>query len=528
MTQADGGGAEKSPFAYRQYRELWSANAVSNVGSQVQVVSAAWLMATLTSSPQMIALVQTSISLPVVLFILAGGAVADNYDRRAIMLVTQTVMLGFAALLSVLTWLSLISPWSLMGLTFAISACNSLNNPCWQASIRDILPRGQISRAVALNSMSINIARTGGPAIGGLIVTLFGGAVAFAANALSFLGFIVALVRWKPLRKPRSAPREEIVSAMIAGVRYVSLEPNVRNAVVRGGWSGLSASAAFALLPVLARDKLNGEAALYGLLLAAFGVGAVVSAWVGGRMRGRYAPDEVIGLAVVVLTTGLATLAWSPVAAIAGLGAALCGAGWVLAHSTYNTSVQLSAPAWVTARSLALYQTATFAGMAVGSALFGWFAEHFSVSAAFFIASIAQGTTGVGGLFLPLPRLGAVNVEALNTWQEPKPDVELNDGPISIEIEYVVESRHVVAFLSAMRERQRIKQRDGARDWRIKQDIADGARWIEIYCVPTWAEYLRHMNRRTVADVENRALLRSLSVTSIGARVRRYIQRRFD
>jgi MFS family permease len=518
----------RSPLGYRQFRELWTANAASNLGSQIQVVGAAWLMASLTHSPQIIALVQTAISLPTVLFILAGGALADNYDRRTIMLTSQIAMLATAVLLAGLTVMKLIAPWSLLALTFVISMFGSLNNPCWQASVRDILPRDMISRAVALNSMSINLARTAGPALGGAIVVVAGVAVAFIANAISFVAFIVALIRWTPIRHPRTAPREKILPAMAAGVRYAAHAPNVRNAVVRGGLSGLSASAVFALLPVVARQQMHGSAMLYGLLLAAFGGGAIISAWTGGRLRSRLAPDQIVLFAVVSLASGLAVLGLASHPVVAGLGAALCGSGWVLAHSTYNTTVQLSAPSWVTARSLALYQTATFAGMALGSGLFGWVAEHFGVSMALLSAGGAQAAAGVVGLFLPLPRFEDIRVEPLGRWKAPSTEVEVaeDDGPVQIQLEYRPEPERIAEFVAAMAVRQRIRSRDGARDWMLWQDLGDGSRWVESYRVATWADYLRHNTRRTVADQDNSDLLRQLNIGGRGPVITRWVGRR--
>ena len=520
--------APNSPLGFRQFRELWTANAASNLGSQIQVVGAAWLMASLTHSPQIIALVQTAISLPTVLFILAGGALADNYDRRTIMLTSQICMLATAVVLAGLTLAHLIAPWSLLALTFVISMFGSLNNPCWQASVRDILPRDMISRAVALNSMSINLARTVGPALGGALVVAAGVAVAFIANAVSFVAFIVALIRWTPIRHPRTAPREKILPAMAAGVRYAVHAPNVRNAVVRGGLSGLSASAVFALLPVVARQQMHGNAMLYGLLLAAFGGGAIVSAWIGGRLRARLAPDQIVLVAVVCLASGLAILGLAPHPVVAGLGAALCGSGWVLAHSTYNTTVQLSAPAWVTARSLALYQTATFAGMAAGSGLFGWVAEHFGVSMALISAGGAQAVAGVIGVFLPLPRFEDLRVEPLGRWKIPSTeiDVDADDGPVQIQLEYRPDPERIADFLAAMAVRQRIRSRDGARDWMLWQDLGDATRWIESYRVATWADYLRHNQRRTVADRDNSDGLRRLNAGGAGPVITRWVGRR--
>ena len=281
-----------TPLANPQFRELWTANAASNFGGQVQIVGASWLMASLTTSPQLIALVQGAQNLGTVFVILLGGALADNYDRRRIMFVSQSAMLATAAALAVLTYMGLVTPALLLALTLVISAFGSINNPAWQASVRDLLPRALISRAVSLNSTSINLARTAGPALGGLIVAAAGAGAAFAVNAVSFVGFLLALLRWKPRKAERTTPRERILPSMLAGLRYVALAPNVRNATVRGGLSGLCASAIFSLLPVVARHDMQGDAVVFGLLLGAFGAGAVISAYSGGWLRAKFPPDQ--------------------------------------------------------------------------------------------------------------------------------------------------------------------------------------------------------------------------------------------
>lgn len=525
--QNGGAALPASPLGYKSYRELWSANALSNFGSQIQVVGAAWLMASLTSSPQIIALVQTVTNLPTVLFILLGGALADNFDRRRIMLVTQSAMLCTALVLATLTWTGGITPWLLLGLIFTTQSFGSLNNPSWQASVRDILPRGLISRAVALNSLSINLARTVGPALGGLIVTLLGVGAAFIANALSFVGFLLALLRWRPAERLRPASREPIGSAIAAGMRYAFFDRNVRNAVVRGGLSGFSASAVFALLPVLARQELKTSALVFGILMASFGGGAVISAYTAGQLRARLTPDQVVRIAAGMMTMGLAILGFAPVPVVAAVGAALGGAGWTMAHSTYNTTVQLSAAPWVTARSLAFYQTATFAGMAGGSLVFGWVAEHQGVAVAFLVASGAQAAAALVGLALPLPKLGDLKVELLDTWRAPVLDIEVagHEGPIRVEIEYRVAPDNWPEFAAAMRVRQRIRRRDGARNWALWQDVTDRTRWIESYRVANWGDYLRHNMRRTEADRENMDTLARLNADPAGPAVRRYIAR---
>lgn len=516
-----------SPLANRDYRDLWLANSVSNFGTQVQVVAAAWLMATLTTSPQMIALVHTAQSLPTVVFILLGGAIADNFDRRQFMAFTQVGMLLSALLLALLSWTDSITPWLLLGLIFATQSFNALNNPSWQASVRDLLPRNLISRAVALNSMSINLARTVGPALGGAIVALAGVAFAFLANAISFVGFLITLLRWQPAVRDRPTHREAIGPALAAGIRYAVYSANIRNAVLRGGMSGLSASAVFALLPVLARQELHAGAFTFGLLLASFGGGAVVFAYLAGHLRARFSPDAVTRTAAGAITLGLLLLGLADTVALAALGAALGGAGWTMAHSTYNTTVQLSAAPWVTARSLAFYQTATFAGMAAGSALFGWVASEQDVYVAFLAASAAQAAAGLIGLLLPLPKLDELKVELLDSFRAPDTDFPIGpqEGPVRVAIDYVVAEKDWSAFRTAMRARRRIRNRDGAHNWALWQDSADATRWVESYRVATWADYLRHNLRRIEADRENKDELDRLSSDPAGPRVRRYIGR---
>ena len=527
MTTSSASSKPNSPLGYREYRELWTANAGSNFGSQVQVVGAGWLMTSLTTSPQTIALVQTATNFATVCFILIGGALADNYDRRRIMLVAQTCMLLTALLLAGLTWWELVTPWSLLALTFLISGLGSLNNPAWQASIRDILPREMISRAVALNSTSINLARAAGPALGGLIVATAGVAAAFVANAVSFVGFLAALARWRARTAQPLTQPESMLSAMAVGIRYAVHAPNVRNAVVRGGLSGLSASAVFTLMPVVARQEMGGNAAIYGLLLAAFGAGAVASAMLGANLRASFAPDNVVRIAAATATIGLAILAMAPNPWVAGVDAALSGSGWTLTHTTFNTTVQLSAPRWVTARALALYQTATFAGMAIGSVVLGWVAEQQDVQSALWVASFCQLLAGLVSFVLPLIHYEHLQVEPLESARTPDLEEPVNpdEGPIQVELMYLISGENRDAFLTAMAERGRIRRRDGAKDWSIWQDLANRRLWIESYRVANWAEYLRHISRRTQADLGNFEALASLNEDPKGPAIRRYAKR---
>ncbi|RYY26895.1 MAG: MFS transporter [Sphingomonadales bacterium] len=515
----------RSPLTIPAFRDLWMANMLSNFGSQIQTVAAAWLMASMTSSAQLIALVQTSVALPIVFFILVGGALADMLDRRLMMLVSQLFMLATATALAWLTLAGLMTPLLLLMFTFLISAGGSLNNPAWHGSVRDIVPRASISRAVGLNSTSINLARTLGPAIGGAIVGLAGVAVAFFVNAVSYLSLIIALLRWKPAPRASAIPRERLLNAMATGIRYAMMAPPIRAVLMRGAISGFSASAAFALMPVVAR-QLGGGPFLLGILLGAFGLGAIVGATASGRLRETRPAETLVRAAVVALGGGLALLGATSFMPVAAIGAACCGLGWVLAHSSFNATVQLAAPHWVSSRALALYQTATFGAMAAGSWFFGMIAENAGVSSALFAAAALQILGGAFAFRLRLPVAETLNLEPLGRWSPPQLDIEVADadGPLVVQIEYRIAEADVAEFRTAMTERERIRRRDGARGWTLWRDLHDRSLWIESYRVRDWADYVRHNMRRTQEDVSNVDALIRLHSGPDQPLIRRYLR----
>jgi len=357
-------------------------------------------MASLTTSPQLIALVPAAMSAPTMLLSLVGGALADNTDRRRIMLVCHFFMLATVIALVIFALSGAITPWLLLAFTFLSSTGSALNNPARHAFVREIVPRQILGRAVAFNSTSINLAKTVGPAIGGAIVTLFGVATAFIVNAVSFIGVIIVAFRWRPEVVESSAPKEALIHSMTAGVRYALRSMHTRIAMLRGAVSGFAAGAVISLLPVVARQELEGTAFLFGLLLGAYGVGAVVGAIHGGRLRETCSMEAVSRFATITIAAGLLLLGAGRFATIAALGSALAGMGWVLSHSSLMTAVQLSSPDWISARALALYTTATHGALVAGNIVFGALAEATSA----YMAYLASGAFVIvaGVLMLPL------------------------------------------------------------------------------------------------------------------------------
>ena len=524
--QEAGTGASIAPLSVPIFRAVWIASLASNFGSLIQSVGASWLMTSLAPSPQMIALVQASTTLPLMLLSLPAGAIADNLDRRRVMLSAQILMLVVSAALSTSAWMGWLTPWTLLAFTFLIGCGSALNGPAWQASVSDLVPRPALPGAVVLNSMGFNIARSVGPAIGGAIVAAAGAAAAFLVNAISYVGLIAVLARWRPNYPERTLPPEPVGTAMAAGVRYVAMSPGLRVVMLRALVFGVAASAIPALMPLIARDLIGGGPFIYGMLLGSFGLGAIGGALSSTRLRGRFPPEQVVRVAIIALALGAliaASSRWLPMTAA---GLLLAGGGWVLALSTFNVSVQLSTPRWVLARALSLYQVAAFGGMAIGSWLFGLVSEIDGVATGLTAAAAAQLAGVLIGFFLPLPAISDQDLD-LRDWRAPQTAVpiEPNSGPIVVTIEYCIAEGDVSAFLAAMDERKRIRTRDGARHWTLLRDLMDAQVWVERYHVATWLDYVRHNQRRTHADSDNSLAIMALHQGDAPPRVHRRIER---
>jgi predicted MFS family arabinose efflux permease len=419
----------------------------------------------------------------------------------------------------------------LLAFTFLVGCGIAFNAPAWQASVRDMVPSAELPGAVALNSMGFNIARSLGPALGGAIVAAAGAAAAFAVNAAACTGLIAVLARWHPPRHPQPLPRETLGIAVAAGVRYVAMSPAIRTVLVRSLVFGIGASAVMALLPLIAKFLIAGGPLEYGLLLGAFGVGAVAGAFASARLRRVLSTEAIVRWASLAfaLSAAIVGISTQLVATMAVL--LLAGAGWVLALATFNVTVQMSAPRWVVARALSLYQMAVFGGMATGSWLWGVVASTESIGAALFGASVVLLFGAVLGRWLTLAQTEELDLAPLRVWKEP-PDtavpVERRTGPVVITIEYVIHEEDILAFLGAMAERRRIRRRDGALKWRLLRDLADPQLWIERYETPTWLDYIRHNTRMTQDDALIPERLRALHRGAGPPRVRRMIERQTD
>ncbi len=522
--------ARKSPFApfrYSDFRLLWSATLISNFGSLVQAVGAAWMMTQLTDSATLIALVQASNTLPIMLFALLSGALADIFDRRTLLLGAQLFMAAVSVLLAVLTWQGWMTPLLLLSLTFLIGVGQAIYNPPWQASMQDLVPREDLAAAVTLNSVGFNLMRSVGPAAGGIITAIFGAATAFAVNAISYIPLLGALARWHPVTPPRTTSPEPFVAAVGAGLRYVALSPNLLRVLLRGAMFGFSAIVIMALLPLVAKAQPQGGSLLFGLLLGCFGLGAIGGALLNPLIRERLDNENIVRLAFAAFAGAALALAWTESIWAHALAMLPAGAAWVLALSLFNVTVQLSTPRWVVARALALYQTAVFGGMALGSWVWGAVASSQGVETAMVAAAVPLILGAVLGHWLRIPEFGTLDLDPVNRFREPalRLDLRGRSGPIMVTVDYIIDQKDVPEFLRLMALRRNVRRRDGARNWALLRDLENPERWSESYHIATWDEYVRHNLRRTKADFETYQGLQALHRSEHPPAVHRMIER---
>lgn len=379
-----------SPLKHRLFRAMWIASVVSNVGTWMHTVGASWLMTKMAPSPLLVALVQTATTLPVFLLGLPAGVMADLADRRKVLLFTQSWMTGVAALLGILAMAGGIGPWWLLSLTFALGAGSAMNGPAWAAAIPELVPREELPAAVALNSVGFNIARSVGPALGGIVMASAGAGAVFIANAVSFLGVIVVIWTWQEKPPAARATGSQFRAAMWEGLAYVRGARAFRSVLFRAGMFSIAGSALWAMLPVVASQELKSTSLGYGVLLGCLGAGSVAGATMVAPLRKRFTPDHLAPAGVAlfaVATLGLALLKSFPVTAVAMI---LGGVAWLTAMSTFNVCAQTTPPQPMRARALAFYLLVFQGALAVGSTLWGEIARHTGVKASLVIAAAAM------------------------------------------------------------------------------------------------------------------------------------------
>jgi MFS family permease len=497
------------PLKIPLFRDRWIASTVSSLGTWMQDTAGTWLMTVLTTSPLLIALMQTAASLPVLFLGLLAGATADIYERRRLLIFWQCWMLGSVAVLAVLTFIGVITPVMLLLFTFLLNIGSAMNNPAWQAIVPELVPREQIPNAVTLNAASNNIARALGPALGGLMIAAYavphrGAGWVFALNSASFAGVIWILWRWKRQPIYKSAlPAERIAGSVRTGLRYLRHAPDLQGPLIRAFIFTFFVSSVWALLALVAKRDLHQGAMGYGILNGCLGLGAVMGAMSLARIRQRVDADTML------LATGIYYVATMLVLALVRIPAVvivtLLGAGfaWTTTMSTLNVSVQLSVPAWVYARALGAYLMTFQGGLALGSALWGGIAERTSVRTSLICAAC--------GLAVSLPFMQRIHIlkgrlpdVTPYKWKRPLPGFaatpDPDDGPVRISVDYRIAREDYATFTQVIHPLEGVRLRAGAVRWGIYRDAADPEHLNETFIMESWMDFLRSRERMTLAD----------------------------
>lgn len=504
-------GASPGPFRplrHRVFREVWLSSLLSNLGLLVLLVGGAWSMTSLSASTHLVTLVHAVVLLPYVLLSMPAGAIADAYDRRWVAIASICGAIVFSVILSGVAFAGGLTPAILLGLCFLVGAANALFGPAWQASVSEQVPSTKLPAAVALNAVSFNIARSFGPAVGGVVVAFAGAGVAFVFSAVLYVPILLAFVRWK--RAPEATQRapDRIGEATISGIRFVVHSVSMRKALVRLFLCAIGAGAVVPLMPLIARDQLGGGAIVFGVLLACFGIGGVVGAVLLQRVRSALGLEPHVAAAALLFALCAVLVSLASNLAIAAFLIAIAGGAWMQVLTSFNVAIQTSAPRWVYGRAVAAFQAMSTGGLAFGAWLWGGVAQAFSLEQALIGSGVWLSGCVVLGLFMRLDARAPDTSPARHEFDEPQMELDVADrsGPIIIEVSYRLEHASADEFCEAMIEVRRVRSRIGASNWSLARDIGDATRWVERFSCATWRDYLFQRDRLTGADLS--ALLR--------------------
>jgi MFS family permease len=514
-----------APLKLPTFRSLWLVWLASNTCMWMNDVAAAWQMTMLTSSPTLIALVQTASSLPVFLLGLPSGALADIVDRRRYFMITQFWIATTAAVLFGVALAGHLNAYVLLLLVFANGIGLAMRWPVYAAILPELVPRWQLGEALALNAVAVNTSRVVGPLVAGLVIAAAGTEYVFALNcAVSIVSGIVLLM-WKREVKPSVLPGERFIGAMRLGFQYVRESQGMKNALVRIASFFLHSTAVFALLPLVAKRFGTGGANTYTLLLASMGVGAVIMATQLPKLRTRFTRDQVASVGSMVTGLAIAGLAASPYEWTAAVAMFIAGSAWILVANSVTIAAQLSLPDWIRARGMSIYQMGIMGATASGAYMWGKIASLSSVPAS--LAAAGGSMVVVSFLIRGRTLEGTADLTPTHPFDEPVPQLpmELTDGPIMVTIEYLVDPGRRAEFEAIMAESRSARMRAGAVSWGLFEDVERPARFVEYFACDTWADYLRRFDRFTAADKELHARRHAFHIAESPPRISRFVAR---
>jgi MFS family permease len=492
------------------FRKLWIVWFIANACLWMNDVAAAWLMTTLTTSPVMVALVQTASTLPVFLLGLPSGALADIVDRRRYFVVTQFWVAGSGLLLYLAIASGAINATLLLVLVFFNGVGLAMRWPVYSAIVPELVPRSQLPQALALNGVAMNASRILGPIIAGLIIASFGSAPVFALNAVLSILAGLTILTWRREKKPSTLPGERFLGAIRVGVQYVRQSARMKTVLLRVAIFFAQSTALIALLPLIAQQMPNGTARTYTVLLASMGAGAIVSALFIPSWQRKHTSDLIVRVGSWTQALSMILVAFAPNVWVAVPGMVISGIAWLTVANTLSVAAQLSLPNWVRARAMSTYQMAIMGGSAFGAATWGQVASLTDVRTGVVLAAIA------GTIVLWLTRGRGLQDSPEEDFSQqyrvpaPKPAWRFDRyaGPVLTTIEYRVDPARADEFRQVMQIVGRRRLSRGALSWELFRDTADPGRFVEYMLDESWLEHLRHFDRLTATDeaLRNRRL----------------------
>jgi predicted MFS family arabinose efflux permease/quinol monooxygenase YgiN len=503
MSAAKSSGGSFAPLRQPVFAVLWTATVLGNTGSFMRDVASSWLMTDLSASPAAVAMVQAAGTLPIFLLAIPAGVLTDILDRRKFLIAIQLLLASVSITLMLLAQMDMLSVSALIALTFLGGVGAALMGPTWQPIVPELVKREDVKSAVALNSLGINIARSIGPAAGGLLLAAFGAGVTYGADVASYFIVIAALLWWPRAKNADDALAERFLGAFRAGLRYTRASRPLHVVLLRAVVFFVFASAVWALLPLVARQLLGGDASFYGILLGAVGAGAIGGALIMPKLRERLDADGLLLGAAVVTALVMAVLSLAPPRPVAVIALLFLGAAWITALTTLNGAAQSILPNWVRGRGLAVYLTVFNGAMTAGSIGWGAVGEAAGVSGTLLIGAAGLAAAGFLMHRVKLPA-GDMDLVPSNHWPEPlvAEPVAHDRGPVLVLIEYTVEKQHRAAFLHAIHQLSQERRRDGAYGWGVTEDSAEPRKIVEWFMVESWAEHLRQHKRVSNADAD--------------------------
>jgi MFS family permease len=515
-------------FAVPFYRKAWAASMAANLGLFIQSVGSAWAMTQMAASPAMVALVQTSLMIPIMFLAMPAGAIADMYDRRIVALIAVLITLCGATGLAVTSLLHVLTPDILLACCFVIGSGMALQGPAWQSSISEQVPPSVLPSAIALGSISFSLARSFGPAIGGGIVASIGPAGAFVTSAIFYLPAVFVMATWRRPLPTMRLPPEGLGRAIISGARYVIHSPPTRTMMIRALLTATASGAVGGLMPLISRDLLHGNAQTFGICLGAYGMGAVCGALGLGRLRSRMQPETMLRICAVSVGLCIIVVSQSHILPLTLVALFIAGGLATITFSLFNIELQVSLPRWVVGRSLAVFQAAASGGTGLGAGIWGLVAKDHGLSFALVGSGLAMIACASLGVLLGVsPPADAALAAESETPADPEVRMALTprSGPIVVEMEYRIALDQARAFYQAMQEIQLMRQRNGAYDWSLARDVADPGLWTERFHCSTWLGYLHLRARSTQADRAIQAATWNMHTGPEPVRIRRMLER---